>query len=103
MKKSQQSALRRRAVTALVTIASALMTVTAQASYIVNATETGGDVVFEGSGSINLQSWTLSCPNCQSFSNLNPSSHLTLGDYINNREDNYDSAVLTGPTDYGPG
>jgi len=57
MKKSQQSALRRLAVTALVTIASAGTAVTAQAAYIVNATEIGGNVVFEGSGSIDLGGW----------------------------------------------
>ena len=58
MKKSQQSALRRLAVSTLVTIACAGSAVTAQAAYIVNATEIGGDVVFEGSGSIDLAAWT---------------------------------------------
>jgi len=60
MKKLQRSALRRLAVTTLVTIASAVTAVTAQAAYIVNATEIGGDVVFEGSGSLNTSAWTLS-------------------------------------------
>ena len=57
MRKSQQSALRRLAVTALVTIACAGSAVTAQAAYIVYATEVGGDVVFEGSGSLDLSAW----------------------------------------------
>ena len=59
MKKSQWSALRLPAVTTLVIIASAVTVVTAQAAYIVNATETGGDVVFAGSGSLNTSAWTL--------------------------------------------
>jgi hypothetical protein len=59
MNKSQQSALQRLAVTALVTIASAVTAVTAQAAYIATATEVGGDVVFEGAGSINLTDLSL--------------------------------------------
>jgi hypothetical protein len=58
MKKSQRSALRRLAVTTLVTIACAGAAVTAQAAYIVNATEVGGDVVFEGTGSFDLTAWS---------------------------------------------
>ena len=59
MKQSQRSALRLLAVTSLVLIASAGTAVTAQAAFIVNATETGGNVVFEGTGSIDTSAWTL--------------------------------------------
>ena len=58
MKESQQLALRLLTVTTLVIIANAGTAVTAQAAYIVTATETGGDVVFEGLGSLNVGAWS---------------------------------------------
>ena len=100
MKISQRSALRRLTVTTLVTIASAVTAVTAQAAYVVNATEVGGDVVFEGLGSINLQSWTIDCVNCSSGAGVLPNAFLIMGD---TRTDIYNSAALSGPTTIGPG
>jgi hypothetical protein len=100
MKKSQQSALRRLAVTTLVTIASAVTAVTAQAAYIATATETSGDVVFDGSGTLDLTAWTYSSTN-------NRSSFVQADDFIGfgaSLEDDYVSpANFNGPSNIGPG
>ena len=100
MKKSQRSALRRLAVTTLVTIACAGAAVTSQAAYIVTATEVGGDVMFDGSGSIDLTAWAISRTNVSSISVLDPSEFIFLGA---SNIDLYDSASLSGPTTIGPG
>jgi hypothetical protein len=100
MKKSQRSAIRRLAITTLVTIASAGAAVTTQAAYIATATETGGNVVIEGSGSIDLQAWTIEQANGNSVAGVRPNAWLLLG---GTNLDNYDSASLSGPTTIGPG
>jgi hypothetical protein len=100
MKKSQQSALRRLAVTTLVTIASAVTAVTAQAAYIATATETSGDVVFDGSGTLDLTAWTYSSTN-------NRASAVQADDFLGfgaSLEDDYVSpANFNGPSNVGPG
>jgi len=100
MRKSQQSALRRLAVTTLVTIACAGSAVTAQAAYVVNATEAGGDVVFEGSGSFNLQAWTFDSTFNSSSTFLDPGRYLLMG---STQFDVYSAASLSGPSTIGPG
>jgi hypothetical protein len=102
MKKSQQSPLRRFAVNALVIIASAGTAVTAQAAYIATATEIGGDVVLEGSGSIDLTAMTSNCLNCATITGVRPSSYILLGP-SDGRTDVYDTASLTGPAAIGTG
>ena len=104
MKKSQQSALRRLAVTALVTIASAGTAVTAQAAYIVNATEIGGNVVFEGEGSLDLTAWNFIGFSAGTTSSVEADNAILIGGVANPDVDLYGSATsYAGPTDIGPG
>jgi hypothetical protein len=79
MKKSQRSSLRLLAATTLVLIAGAGTAVTAQAAFIVNATETGGNVVFEGAGSIDTSAWTLFGTAGDTSPQVNAASALLLG------------------------
>ena len=99
MKKSQQSALRRLAVTTLVTIASAVTAVTTQAAYIVNATEVGGDVVFEGSGSIDTAAWSFNADRNRSAF-VQPNDAFTVGASL---AADYYSGAFSGPATIGPG
>jgi hypothetical protein len=101
MKKSQRSTLRLLAATTLVIIASAGTAVTAQAAYIVNATETGGDVVFAGSGSIDLTALTFG--GSTNYNNgVNPAGFLNLGP-DGADVDIYQPTDGTGPLVAGPG
>jgi hypothetical protein len=102
MKRSHHSALRLLAVTTLVTIASAVTAVTAQASYIVNATEIGGDVVFTGSGSLDLTSWNFQA-NAGRGAWVQPDNSFGVGgpaaaDYSRGIDTNF-----AGPATIGPG
>jgi len=106
MKKSQQSALRRLAVTALVTIACAGSAVTAQAAYIVNATEVGGDVVFAGSGSIDITAWTSRGSVNRTCCFVDPDSIIILGSpgsFIPVEDYEISAANISGPASIGPG
>ena len=106
MRKSQQSALRRLAVTTLVTIACAGSAFTAQAAYVVNATEVGGDVVFEGSGSFDLTAWTSGGEINSRCCQVNPDSFIylgSLGTFIPAEDYNAGTANISGPTSIGPG
>jgi hypothetical protein len=99
MNKSQRSALRLLAVTALV--ASAVTAVTAQASYIINATETGGDVVLEGSGSIDLGAWSFITTGNNS-GGVSGRSTVGVGPVVTT--DVYQTPVnFSGPSSIGPG
>jgi len=105
MKKSRQSALRRLAVTTLVTLASAGTAVTAQAAYIATATEVGGDVVFEGSGSLDTSAWTLITSGNYSFGYIIPNSGFALGvRECSGCVDLYGDPIgFNGPAAIGPG
>jgi hypothetical protein len=104
MKKSQRSALRLLAVTTLVVIASAGTAVTAQAAYIVNATETGGDVVFAGSGSLNTSTWTLSSGTHSQASAVAPDAVISVGPTVISGLDRYITPTnFAGPTLFGSG
>jgi hypothetical protein len=104
MKKSQQSDIQRLTVTTLVTIAIAVTAVTAQAAYIVNATETGGDVVFEGSGSLDLTERTFISTTSRGAGVL-PSALLAIGGGTGALSDDYStsSSFISGPLSIGPG
>jgi hypothetical protein len=103
MKKSQRSALRLLAVTTLVVIASAGTAVTAQAAYIVNATETGGDVVFAGSGSLNTSTWNLSTGIHAQASGVGPDAVISVGP-TDFSLDRYNTPTnFAGPTSFGSG
>jgi hypothetical protein len=102
MKKSQQSAIQRLTVTTLVTIASAVTAVTAQAAYIVNATETGGDVVFEGSGRLDLTAWARIGWGAGGTTFVDADLGFLVG--ASSEVDLYNSATnYSGPTNIGPG
>jgi hypothetical protein len=100
MKKSERSALRHRVVTALAIIASAGAAVPAQAAYVMNATEIGGDVVFAGSGSIDLRSTTFQGNNA-GVTAVNASKSVGAGPTA--FRDIYEFTDLAGPTTIGPG
>jgi len=101
MRKSQQSALRRLAVTTLVTLASAVTAVTTQAAYIVNATEVGGDVVFAGSGSLDTSAWFELVP-ITLQTGVNASESIFAGPPATTRLYEFPTN-FAGPTSIGPG
>jgi len=103
MNSSHTSALRRLAVTSLVTIACAGAAVTAQAAFIATASEIGGAVVFTGSGSIDLTA--TNSPSTQNGSVVvNPSAQLGVGPTGFSSRDTYTfSSTVTGPSTIGSG
>lgn len=104
MKKSKQCALLRLAVTTLVIFASAGTAVTAHAGYIATATETGGDVVFEGSGSLNLTAATLDSTTSSQVGALIPNSIFQIGDFFGAETQFYlNPTNFSGPSTIGPG
>ena len=104
MKKSQQSTLQRLAVTTLVIFASAGTAVTAQAAYIATATETGGDVVFEGSGSLDLTAGSLSSSIGNQVGGVVPNSLFQIGDITGVQTQFYlNPTNFSGPSTIGPG
>ena len=104
MKKSQQSVLQRLAVTTLVFFASAGAAVTAQASYIVTATETGGNVVFTGAGSLDLTEATLSSSIGNQVGGVIPDSLFQIGNITGVPTQFYLNPVgFSGPSTIGPG
>jgi hypothetical protein len=104
MKKLQRSALRLLAVTTFVTIASAVTTVTAQAAYIVNVTEMGGNVVFDGSGSLDTTAWTPQIFTGGRVAFINPVNQLGMGLTTPTASDSYNGAAnFLGPSGVGTG
>ena len=101
MKKSQQSSLRLLAATTLVIIASAGTAVTAQASYIVNATEVGGNVVFAGAGSLDLTAWTYQ-GGTNSQAGVKADEVVVIG-ALSTIDIYYQPTNYAGPTSIGPG
>jgi hypothetical protein len=51
----------------------------AQGEFIVNAVKTGGDVVFTGEGSLNLEAWTLQDESSPDFAFIQPVQFLVIG------------------------
>ena len=102
-----RSAVRLLGVTTLVIIAIAGTTVPAQATYIVTATETGGDVVFDGLGSLNVGAWRAPVSPTNRIGGIQPSgtdvglllgsnSSVQVGDYLF-------GSNFSGPSSFGTG
>ena len=96
--------------TCVVTIVLLLGANAAQCAVTINAVETGGNVVFTGSGSLNTGAWTLIVreppllPN-EDFSRMNPSNPFALvGPTPSVDADFYVSPQnFVGPSDFGAG
>ena len=76
-----------------------------EAAVLITATESSGDVVFDGGGTLNLDAWTTS-GGLSVSSILNPSAYLSLGspgfESVNVYTPSLGS-VFQGPTSIGPG
>ena len=103
MRKSQQSALRRLAVSTLVTLASAVTAVTAQAAYIATATEIGDDVVFNGSGTLNVAGMGIFIESVNSTGLVDPDTFVTVGPSAAVPATYYSPFNFSGPSTIGPG
>lgn len=76
--------------------------VPAHAAYVVTATETDGDVVFEGSGSLDLTAWSFSGTNNR-IGGLDQPSFL-LGRFNSVPVDDYENGSnFSGPSSIGSG
>lgn len=81
-------------------------TAPAQATMIVTALETGGDVVFSGSGTLDLADWDFSATVEAIGITVDPDQSLTLGAvpaFLSIYGENGVSTDFTGPTSIGPG
>ena len=77
----------------------------AQGAVIVDAIETGGpsgDVVFSGSGSLNLDAWTRAAVDGEDFGRIDPPRRFNVGPVPSVPVDRYQDAVnFDGPSNFG--
>ena len=87
----------------IVVCAVAAIASSAQAEVTVTATEVGGDVVFEGSGSLNLDAWTFA-RNVADFPKIQPNNSIVVVGPTDDSGDFYQSASnFSDPGAFGTG
>ena len=89
-----------KSIIGLTFVSLSLLLPTAEAAYIVTATETGGNVLFEGSGTIDLTG-TIFATTVDQGTILIPSRQVSIG--VPALADIYNPSSITGPASIGPG
>jgi hypothetical protein len=87
---------------AISTLTLALTVGAAQGEFIVNAVKTGGDVVFTGEGSLNLEAWTLQDESSPDFAFIQPVQFIVIGPSASVNSTKFGTPInFVGPTNFG--